>query len=313
MAINPKVSIVILTWNQCDMTKTQLIGIAALDVKRLDVEMIVVDNGSTDETVKTLSNYKLPNMNYKFIETGSNLGFAGGNNIGIKDAIDRGADYVISMNNDLILPKDILVKLVELAESDKTIGLIAPKMYFAKGFEFHKDRYKPSDLGHVIWYAGGIIDRKNVYSEHLGVDEVDRGQYDKVEDTDYVNGACFLITKELIKKIGLIDETFFLYWEDADYSEKARRAGFRVIYAPTTHLWHMVSVSTGKSGSPSNDYFIVRNRLIFGLRYAGLRTKFALFRDSIRMLFTGREWQKNGVIDFYLGRWKSGRWLNRKK
>lgn len=313
MANIPKVSIVILTWNQCEMTKTQLAGVAGLDTKGILAEMIVVDNGSTDGTVELLSKYKLPNMGYKFIETGSNLGFAGGNNIGIKDAFDRGADYVISMNNDLILSKDILIKLVELAESDKTIGLIAPKMYFAKGFEFHKDRYKPNELGKVIWYAGGIIDRDNVYSTHRGVDEVDRGQYSHVEDTDYVNGACFLISKDLFRKIGPIDETFFLYWEDADYSEKARRAGWRVVYTPKTYLWHMVSASTGKSGSPSNDYFIIRNRLIFGLRYSSLRTKFALLRDSLRILLGGREWQKKGVIDFYSGRWKSGRWLKRKK
>lgn len=313
MVNKPKVSIVILTWNQCDMTTTQLKDVASLDTTGLDTEMIVVDNGSTDDTIKILSDYSLPNMSYKFIETGANLGFAGGNNIGIKDAFDRGADYVISMNNDLILSKDILIKLVELAESDKTIGLIAPKMYFAKGFEFHKDRYKQNELGKVIWYAGGIIDRNNVYTPHRGVDEVDHGQYDKTIDTDVVNGACFLISKELVKKIGLIDETFFLYWEDADYSEKARRAGFRVVYAPQTHLWHMVSKSTGNSGSPSNDYFLIRNRMIFGLRYSSLRTKLALIRDSIRLLFTGREWQKKGVIDFYLGRWKSGRWLKRKK
>lgn len=313
MANKTKVSIVILTWNQCEMTMQQIKNVATLDTRGLDAELVVVDNGSTDETVSKLSKYTLPNMGYKFIETGSNLGFAGGNNIGIKDAVDRGASYVISMNNDLILSKDLLVKLVKLAESDKTIGLIAPKMYFAKGFEFHRDRYKPSELGKVIWYAGGVIDRNNVYSSHRGVDEVDAGQYEEVTDTDFVNGACFLITKNLIDKIGLIDEKFFLYWEDADYSERARRAGFRVVYTPQTHLWHMVSKSTGNIGSSSNDYFLIRNRLIFGLRYSGFRVKMALFRDSIRLLFTGREWQKKGVVDFYLGRWKSGRWLNRKK
>ncbi len=309
----PRVSIIILTCNAYKMTSSQLMNIAKLKTQGLNVETIVVDNGSTDKTVEKLSQYKLPNMEYKFIETGSNLGYAAGNNIGMKDAINRGADYLILMNNDLILSSDILIKLVSLAESDKTIGTIAPKMYFAEGFEFHSDRYKRSELGNVIWYAGGLIDRNNVYSTHRGVDEVDHGQFNKIEDTDFTNGACVLITKEVIKKIGYIDESFFLYWEDADYSERIRNAGFRVVYAPEAKLWHMVSKSTGNSGSPSNDYFIIRNRLIFGFRYLSFRTKIALFKDSLRMLFIGRPWQKKGVVDFYLGRWKEGRWLSHKE
>ncbi len=308
----PKVSIIILTWNAYKMTSQQLVDVARLDTNGMNVETIIVDNGSTDDTISKLTEYKLPNMGYKFIETGKNLGFAGGNNVGMKDAIKRGADYIILMNNDLILSKDILTKMVSLAESDNSIGTIAPKMYFAKGYEFHKDRYTKSESGNVIWYAGGIIDRDNVYSVHRGVDEVDQGQYNKIEDTDFTNGACVLITKEVIKKIGYMNESYFLYWEDADYSERIKRAGFRVVYTPETKLWHMVS-STNGSDSPSNDYFIIRNRLIFGLRFSSLRTKLALFRDSIRLLFKGRIWQRNGVIDFYLGRWKSGRWLKRKK
>jgi hypothetical protein len=309
----PKVSIVILTWNALKMTKDQLKDVSKLDTKGLVAETIIVDNGSTDGTIEELSKYTLSNMGYKFIETGSNKGFAGGNNYGIKDAIKHGADYVILMNNDLILSEDILIKIVSLAEKDKKIGLISPKMYFASGFEFHKDRYKENEKGKVIWYAGGILDRNNVYSSHRGVDEVDKGQYEKIEDTDFANGACMLITKEVVKKIGTMDETFFLYWEDADYSEQVKKAGFRVVYTPETKLWHMVSASTGNSGSPSNDYFLIRNRLIFGSRYSNLRTKFALLRDSARLLFTGREWQKKGVIDYYLHRFGSGRWLNRKK
>lgn len=309
----PKVSVVILTWNALKMTKDQLKDVSKLDTKGIISETIIVDNGSTDGTIEELSKYSLPNMGYKFIETGSNKGFAGGNNYGIKDAIKRGADYVVLMNNDLILSNDILVKLVSLAEKDKSIGLISPKMYFASGYEFHKERYKESEKGKVIWYAGGIIDRNNVYSSHKGVDEVDRGQYEKTEDTDFANGACMLITKEVVQKVGTMDETFFLYWEDADYSEQVKNAGFRVVYTCETKLWHMVSVSTGNSGSPSNDYFLIRNRLIFGLRYSTLRTKFALLRDSLRILFYGREWQKKGVIDFYFHRLGPGRWLKRKK
>lgn len=303
-----KVSIVILTWNQKKMTHQQMKDVAKLDTKGLDVECIVCDNGSTDKTEESFKDFKLPNMGFHFIQNGDNLGFAAGNNSGIKYAMEHGANYVILMNNDLILAKDLLTKLVKVAKKNKKIGLVSPKMYFAKGYEFHKDRYKKDELGKVIWYAGGIIDRNNVYSSHKGVDEVDKGQYDKQEETDFANGAVVLITKELIEKIGLLDESFFLYWEDADYSEKARRAGFKVVYTPETHMWHMISSSTGGSGSPSNDYFLVRNRLIFGLRFSPLRTKLALLKDSVRMLFIGREWQKRGVIDFFFGRWGKGRW-----
>lgn len=308
----PKVSIVVLTWNQLKMTKNQLKDLSKIDTKGIDAETVLVDNGSNDGTEKALSNYKMPNMSFKFIQTGDNLGFAGGNNPGMKDAIKRGADYVVLMNNDLILSKDILTKLVEVSKRDESIGLLSPKMYFAKGYEFHKDRYKKSEIGSVFWYAGGIIDRDNVYSSHRGVDEVDKGQYDKEIDTDFASGACVLVTRELINKIGYMDASFFLYWEDSDYSEKARRAGFRVVYTPEAKIWHMTSVSTGGSGSPSNDYFLTRNRLIFGFRYLRLRTKIALVKDSIRTLFKGKKWQKKGVIDFFTFQKGKGSWGRRK-
>jgi len=311
-AKKPKVSIVVLTFNALKMTKNQLKDLSSVDVKGLDVETILVDNGSSDRAEEALSNYKLPNMSFKFIQTGANLGVAGGNNPGMKDAIKRSADYVILMNNDLILSKDILTKLVSIAKKDDSIGLLSPKMYFAKGYEFHKDRYKKSELGNVFWYAGGIIDRGNVYSTHRGVDEVDVGQYERQEDTDIANGACVLVTRKLIEKIGYLNASLFLYWEDSDYSERARRAGFRVVYTPKTKLWHMISSSTGGSGSTTNDYFLTRNRLAFGFKYLSFRTKFALIRDSVRMMFKGRKWQKKGVVDFFLFQKGKGSWGRRK-
>ena len=303
----PKVIIVILTWNACQMTKSQLGDVAKLETKGLEVETLVVDNGSTDGTDEELSEYRLPNMGYRFLETGSNLGFAGGNNVGIKDAIKRGSDYVLLMNNDLILSKDLLVQLVKAAEWDKKIGLLSPKMYFARGYEFHKDRYQQSELGRVFWYAGGIIDRDNVYTFHRGVDEVDHGQYDDQVETDTASGACVLIRREVVKDIGYLREKYFLYWEDADYSERARRAGWKVVYTPATFLWHKVSQASG-IGSHLNDYFLTRNRLDFGLRYARPRTKAALIKESVKHLLGGRKWQKIGTRDFFLGRFGKGSW-----
>jgi GT2 family glycosyltransferase len=308
---NPKVSIIILTTNALNMTKEELLDVAKLEVRGFRAECIVADNGSTDGTEETLKNYQLPNINYRFIQNGANLGFAGGNNVGIKDAIRRGADYIVLLNNDVILSKNLLTALVSFMEKNNKVGLASPKMYFAKGYEFHKDRYKDSELGKVFWYAGGIIDRDNVYSSHRGVDEVDKGQYDKRQETDFANGACVIIRKEVFEKIGFLDDSFFLYWEDADFSERAKRAGFKIYYYPKTAIWHKVSASTGGSGSPSNDYFLVRNRFYFSMRYSKLRTKLAIIRDMIKLLFTGRLWQRKGAIDALLGVKGMGAWAKR--
>lgn len=307
----PKVSIIILTTNALAMTKEQLKDIEKLDTKNIDCECLVVDNGSHDGSQEELPNLKLPNMEYKFIESGANLGFAGGNNIGIKDAYDRGCDYVILMNNDLILPKDIVIKLVDFMDKNPDVGAASPKMYFAKGYEFHKDRYKDSEKGRVIWYAGGIIDKSNVYSAHRGVDEVDKGQFDETEDTDFANGATVIIRREVIRKVGYLDSSFFLYWEDADFSERVKRFGFRVVYYPKTCIWHKVSASTGGSGSPTNDYFLTRNRVYFANRYLGFRTRFAVWRDTVKLIFAGRKWQKWGAIDALLGVTGMGAWKRR--
>lgn len=307
----PSVSIIILTTNALAMTKEQLLDVAKLDVKGLNTECLVVDNGSKDGTEEAIKNYKLPNMKYKFIQSGANLGFAGGNNVGIKDALRRNFDYIILMNNDLILPKDIVTKLVGYMEKSPEVGIASPKMYFAKGYEFHKDRYKESEKGKVFWYAGGIIDKDNVYTTHRGVDEVDRGQYNGIEETDVANGACVIIRKQVFKKIGLLDHSFFLYWEDADFSERAKRAGFKVMYYPETCMWHKVSASTGGSGSPTNDYFLTRNRFFYSMRYSSLRTKFAVLRDTIRIIFIGRTWQKWGAFDALIGRKGMGQWAKR--
>lgn len=311
MAEPPGVALIILTTNALAMTKEQLLDVAKLDTKGIKAECVVVDNGSKDGTEETIKNYKLPNMDYKFIESGANLGFAGGNNIGIKDAVDRGFDYVILMNNDLILPNDLVTNLVDYMQKNDEVGVASPKMYFAAGYEFQKDWYKKPELGNVFWYAGGIIDWDNIYSSHRGVDEVDKGQYDKVCETDFANGACVIVRSEVFKKIGYLDSSFFLYWEDADFSQRAKKFGYKIMYFPETRIWHKVSASTGGSGSPSNDYFLIRNRFYFAMRYATPRAKFAVLRDTVKLSFTGRVWQKKGAADALMGVKGMGAWAKR--
>ncbi len=300
-----KVSIVILNWNGKEFIFGCLDSVRKLKTENWKLETVVVDNASTDDSVEEIEK-KYEDI--KILRNQKNLGFAEGNNVGIRYALKNGADYVLILNPDTIIDENLVVQLIKVAEKDEKVGLASPKVYFAPGYEFHKNRYQKDESGKVIWYAGGIIDWDNILSPHRGVDEVDRGQYNKVVETDYASGSCMLIKKEVLEKIGLFDKKLFLYWEDSDLSQRAKRAGWKVLYVPQAKIWHKVAASSA-IGSALNDYYLTRNRLLFGLRYARLRTKFALFRDSLRILLKGRKWQRIGARDFYLGRFGKGSYL----
>lgn len=290
-----QVSLVVLNWNRLSDTLECLKSLKCLfRTSKYSIQIIVVDNGSTDGSVEKLKKQK----GITLLQNKENLGFAGGNNVGMKYAIKHGADFVLVLNNDTIVSRDLALRLIEAAEKNKKVGIFSPKIYFAEGFEFHKDLYRENELGRVIWYVGGIMDWKNVLGSNYGVDDVDVGQYQETREIDFATGACMLIRRELIDGIGYFDEKYFLYLEDADYSLRAKKAGWKVIFVPEAKLWHKVSQSSG-IGSNLNDYYIARNRLLFGLKYAPIRAKIALLRESIQLFLKGRKWQKKGVEDFF--------------
>ncbi|MDP3988170.1 MAG: glycosyltransferase family 2 protein [Candidatus Levybacteria bacterium] len=292
-----KIAIVILNFNGEKDTLECLKSLEKVNVQNSEVKIIVVDNGSSQK-------FKVEDL--KVIREEVNLGYSGGNNVGIKKALDWGADYILLLNNDTIVDKDLIGEMVNVAEADEKTGIIAPKIYFEKGFEFHKDRYKKEDLGKVIWYAGAVMDWKNLIGHHRGVDEVDMGQYDKEGETDFASGCCMLIKRKVFEKIGLFDKKYFLYYEDSDFNQRVKRAGFKIMFAPKGILWHKNAGSAGGSGSNLQDYYISRNRLLFGIKYGGLRLKTSLIKESMKLLLNGRKWQKLAVLDFYLGRFGRG-------
>jgi GT2 family glycosyltransferase len=264
----------------------------------------VVDNASSEDfdlKIKSIGNIPLV-----FTKNNKNLGFSGGHNVSIQYAIENKADYVLILNNDTYVDKDFLINLLKVAEGDASVGILVPKIYFAPGFEYHKNRYVNDEKGKVFWYAGGKMDWKNIIGYHRGVDEVDKGQYDKTEETKFATGCCMLIKSEVFKKTGMLDDKYFLYYEDSDLSIKAINAGFRIMYVPASIIWHKNAGSTGGSGSSLQDYYITRNRLLFGFRYAPFHSKVALFKESLLLLFKGRVWQKRGIIDFYMGKLGKG-------
>jgi len=262
------------------------------------VKSIIVDNGSTDDSVEVIRE-KFPDV--EVLETGKNLGFVGGNNVGIRRALEGGADFVWLLNNDTSVDKNALVALLEACK-DPRVGIAGSKIYFASGREYHKERYTKEDRGHVLWYAGGLIDWQNMYASHRGVDEVDKGQYDKTEETPFITGCSMMVKKQVFGKVGLLDEIFFAYLEDVDFCLRAKRAGYKLLYVPQSVVWHKNAGSSGV-GSGLHQYYMTRNRLLVGMRYASLRTKFALTREAWRFVLTGPSIYRNAVIDAMTGKW----------
>jgi GT2 family glycosyltransferase len=298
-----KVFVIILNWNGIKDTFACLESVKNLNVQGFDFKILIVDNASTDDSLEKLKEIR----DIELISNKINLGFAGGNNVGITHALKNGADYIVVLNNDTILEKNSLNILINAASDNPKAGALSPKIYFEKGYEFHKNKYNQADKGRVIWYAGGNIDWKNVYGGGRGVDKVDVGLFNQTTDTDFATGTCMLLTRVALEKVGTFDEKYFMYYEDTDLSQRLKRNGFDVIYVPDAHIWHKVAQSSG-IGSNLNDYFITRNRMLFGLKYAAFRTKMALIKESLKLLFIGRKWQKSGIRDYYLGRFGKGSW-----
>lgn len=303
MAPIEKICVIIPTWNNKKDVLETIESLFKSDTNGFTQKICVVDNASGDGTSDVIKQ-RYPEV--KLIKNTENLGFTGACNLGMKRALSEGFDYVALLNDDTRVDKNLIRNIYLEHRKDISVGAISPKIYFAKGFEFNK-KYKSSDLGKVIWYAGGSIDWKNVYGSNRGVDEVDKGQYDKTVETDFATGCFVMFKAKALQEVGLYDEKYFAYLEDVEHSQRLKKAGWRVLYSASGFLWHKVAQSSG-IGSEMNDYFLTRNRMIFGLKYAPFRAKIALIRESLRLLSTGRKWQKIGIRDFYIGKFGRGSW-----
>ena len=302
-----KIYIVMINYNGQENTIECLDSLMNIEMKGFGASTIVVDNSPENRIKVDKEKYK--KIDLKVIMSPENLGFSGGVNIGIRKALDNRADYVLIQNNDTFVAQDFLQKLFEFGEKTENAGIICPKIYFAKGFEFHKEKYMEKDKGRVFWYAGGIMDWQNVIAKHRGVDEVDQGQFDKAGQTDFATGCSMLIRSGVFKKVGLFDEKYFLYYEDNDFSQRVKKVGYKIYYVPNSVVWHKNAGSTNGSGSGLQDYYITRNRLYFGMKYAPFRARLALFREGTSNFLRGREWQKKGARDFYLRRFGKARYF----
>jgi GT2 family glycosyltransferase len=294
------IAVVTVNYNTAEDTKNFLKSLENSKIPGFSLQTIIVDNGSKE------SLHLSKKENITVIRLDENTGFTGGYNRGIREALDEGADYILVINNDTILDQFMIEELLKVYDLHEDAGIIAPKIYFAKGHEFHKDRYTKEELGKVIWYAGGYVDWANIQSVHRGVDEVDHGQYNSTQETDFITGCCMLIKKEVFEKVGTFDERFFLYYEDGDLCQRVKRAGYKLYYAPKAILQHINASSSGGAGNSLQDYFITRNQMLFGMTYAPLKSKFALLRQSMRLFTSGRPMQKKAIKDYFAKKFGKG-------
>ena len=244
-----KVAIIILNYKN---SKDTIECVESLEkIKYKNFEIIIVDNDSRDESIETLRSYFKDK--HIVLESNKNGGFAYGNNIGIKYALENGADYILLINNDTTVEENFLDVLVETAEKDKNIGITTGLIMN------YYDRNK-------IWYNGGEIDWNKFYGYHLN----ERGNFSTVEEIKeitFATGCLMLIRKEVFETVGLLPEEYFMYYEDVDFCAKLADNGYKIIYNPRSVIYHKISNSSGEAESPFAIEWNTRNRLKFMMKY----------------------------------------------
>ena len=245
----PSVLVVVLAYGDCGLTLACLQSLGRLAYPNAD--LLVVDNGPRGEAAAMVRD-QFPSV--ALIETGANLGYAGGNNVGLRCALEHGYDYTLLLNNDTEVAADLVEEMVAVCERSPRFGVAGPTIYYF-------------DQPDTIWSAGGVIDRRRGRGLMRGIDELDRGQFAQPGAVDFVAGCAMLCRRSTLEQAGLLDERFFLYFEDAEWCARVRRAGFQVVHVPRAQVFHKIPAD-GRAQAPSVTYYMTRNRLLF-LRASG--------------------------------------------
>ena len=252
--VEKSLSIITINYNGLKDT-SELMETLPLEDK--SIEVIVVDNASTQDEA-TIIEQRFPQVTV--IRSPKNLGFAGGNNLGIQAAHGK---YLFFINNDTLLKPQTSVSpqpsalslqpLVDRLESSSSIGAVCPKIRFAWG-------------NNPIQYAGYTpLSKITLRNTSIGCGEADNGQYDTAHPTPYAHGAAMMVKREVVEKVGMMPECYFLYYEELDWSMMIRRAGYDIWYEPACSIYHKESQATGQN-SPLKSYYMTRNRLLFAKR-----------------------------------------------
>jgi GT2 family glycosyltransferase len=242
--------------------------------------VLIVDNKSTNDSEAILRN-SLPG--YEILQTGENLGFAGGNNFGTRYALKEGADHVLLLNNDTLVTPCFLSEMVNTMVSDEKIGAVSCKIMY----ESERD---------IIWYAGGTFKWNTINCEHYGMKEKDTGKFDEIKEVDFITGCAILLRKELLSEIGMLPEQYFMCFEDMDYSVMIRDSSFKMMYNPNGVIYHKVSKSSGGEESPFGIKWFTRNRIIFLFKYKKRLGRLKFIKSLMFIYFS----RGTRIAQFYL-------------
>lgn len=281
------VYIILLNWNGCRDTMECIASCRRLTYNKY--RLLIVDNGSIDGSEDAI---RLACPDVEFLQNGKNLGFAGGNNRGIEYALAQGADYIWLLNNDTIVAPMALKELVAVFADNDKAGIVGSKIYY----------YDDPDR---VWFAGGRINYRQGTTGHIGEYTKDEGQYGEVREVDYITGCSLMISREAIAAVGLMDERYFLLFEETDWNERVKKHGYTVLLAPKSHIWHKISRSLGERSALYN-YYLFRNCLLFtakhkplllpGVCLRKLRAVMTLYRQEDK---TVARFAIKGIIDFF--------------
>jgi GT2 family glycosyltransferase len=289
MINTPKVDIILVNYNNSKDTIECLDSLSHISYP--DYEVIVVDNAS--KNTKELEIY-CKQYGAVLLKATENDGFSAGNNIGIREAIHRDADFVLLLNNDTLVEAEFLTNLVASYQRNPRSGIVGGRIYF------NDDRSK-------LWYAGGEISFEGGCVDHYGYMQSMRDEFGQEKTVTFVTGCLMLIPMDVIKKVGLLAEEYFLYSEDADYCCRVMNAGYSLLYTPRAVIFHKVGAASGK-GSCITQYYSTRNDFYLFNKYApeNIRNKslrllmWRKIKDSIKGL-VDLKWVFRGYRDFKSG------------
>jgi GT2 family glycosyltransferase len=263
----PRVCILILTYNQRELTAACLASLAASNYP--NAEIVVLDNASSDGTAEMV---RREYLRVHFIQNGANLGYAEGNNVGLRYAMQSNAAYALVLNNDTIAAPDLVAQLVRAAEANPNAAFVGPLVY-------HFD--EPG----VIQSAGGLRTADWRFY-HRGQNQEDRGQFQHLERVVWVSGCAIMARCAALEKVGLIDPAFFVYNEEVDWCVRAGALGYEILFVPGAHVWHK-GVQRRYQPSPYVTYFSARNELLLLKKHhAGWRAMTSTWLRHLRTLLS---------------------------